>query len=293
MSAIRMTEMRGTARTASIHGVLWSSDSWYRWSWYVGPAALALLIAGWICVDKPNGGASSAASPARPFPVPGPTTTANTNVSLQSRVQDTINRCFSNDDSTVSSQACTNLITTGQIRGQQLTQAYVRLGFLQRETEPDRAMIEYDNALKVQPSADALAGRAWIYMNRGQYDLATAALNKAIELLPQPATAATVRFYRGYAFLKLENYPQALTDLNEAIKLKPNNADFYLARGEVLQGLESNDAALRDFDEFSKLAPKDSRGLVSRGAVLEAMGRPQDALAALESAIALAPGNSF
>ena len=129
-------------------------------------------------------------------------------------------------------------------------------------------------------------------MTRLQYDAALQDLDKAIELL-LPSTAGVARYYRGFAFLSLKNYPQALTDLNEALKLQPGNADYYLARGETQQALGSYDAALRDFDEFSKRATKDPRGLISRGAVLEAMGKPQEALAALESAVTLTPGNDF
>jgi tetratricopeptide (TPR) repeat protein len=107
----------------------------------------------------------------------------------------------------------------------------------------------------------------------------------------QPTSAGIARYYRGFAFLRLNNYPQALADLNEAQKLQPNSADIYLARGEVEQAQENYDAALRDFDEFSKRAPKDARGPISRGSVLEAMGRSREALTALEDAVALEPGN--
>jgi len=144
----------------------------------------------------------------------------------------------------------------------------------------------------VEVFADAFDNRAWIYMTRGEYDAALQDLNKAINLLP-PTAAGVARYYRGFAFLKLNNYPQALADLNEAQKLQPNNADIYLARGDVEQAQENYDAALRDFDEFSKRAPKDVRGPISRGGVLEAMGRSQEALAALETAVALEPGNVF
>jgi tetratricopeptide (TPR) repeat protein len=130
-------------------------------------------------------------------------------------------------------------------------------------------------------------------MTRRQYDAALADLDKAISLSPPPASAAVARYYRGFAQLKLKNFSQAQDDLNEALRLQPTNADYYLARGEVQQALQNYDAALRDFDEFSKRAPKDAQGLISRGAVLEAMGKPQEALAALESAVKLSPENDY
>jgi regulator of sirC expression with transglutaminase-like and TPR domain len=176
-----------------------------------------------------------------------------------------------------------------------LAQVYVQLGFVQREKDPDRALTNYDTALKVQPnSADALAGRAWINMNRGQYEAALPDLNRAIDVSsPAAPSTAVTRYYRGFAFLKLKDYSKALIDLNEAIKLQADHADYYLARGEVQQALESYDAALSDFDAFSKLAPKDARGLIWRGEVLEAMGKSQQALIALEGAVSLSPDDQF
>jgi tetratricopeptide (TPR) repeat protein len=185
------------------------------------------------------------------------------------------------------------LINAGQVKGRQLAAVLTQRGFLQREKEPDSAMADYNAALKVQSDfAEAFDGRAWIYMTRREYDAALEDLNKAINLLP-PASAATARYYRGFAFLRLKNYPQARADLNEAQKLQPNNVDIYLAQGEVEQAQENYDAALRDFDEFSKRAPKDIRGPISRASVLETMDRADEALAALEGAVSLDPGNAF
>jgi Tfp pilus assembly protein PilF len=287
--------MKVTAHIASLHGAYWSFDRWYRMWWYIWPGALALLICGWICVDKPTGSTpASAARTAQTYP-PGsrskpanqPTKTVGP-VNLNQFVVGW-NNCFSNRDWSIT--ACSGIINGGQVAGTQLAAVYAQRGFMQREKQPDLALADYNAALKVQPDfADALAGRAWIRMTRSEYNIALEDLNRAVDLLP-PASSATVRYYRGYAFLRLTDYPRALTDLDEAQKLQPNNADIYLARGEVEQALGNNEAALRDFDEFGKLAPKDPRGLVWRSSVLEESGRTQEALAAMESALALEPDN--
>src|SRR5262245_52297477 len=51
--------MPSIARMAALHSALWGFDRTYRMAWYVWPAALAVLISGWICIDK-----QSAPSPA-------------------------------------------------------------------------------------------------------------------------------------------------------------------------------------------------------------------------------------
>src|SRR5262245_34775340 len=96
-----------TQRIAALHGALWVSDRWYRLSWYVWPASLALLICGWIMVAKPREparpgdpvGQQAPAKPAQPQP-PKPNGLAFASVSwLPSSwpkpLQDDASLCFS------------------------------------------------------------------------------------------------------------------------------------------------------------------------------------------------------
>jgi tetratricopeptide (TPR) repeat protein len=257
---------------------------------------MALLITGWILISKPvNTGAwGNAGTWARPIaqkaatsaPLPVKTTTINP-VDLE------MMSCFANRG-TASETACTNLINGGKISGAKLASVYTQRGFMQRDREPDSAMSDFNAALKIQPDyAAALNDRAWIYMVRGEYDAALQDLNKSASPTTSWLTAAVAYYYRGFAYLRLKDYAKALSDLNEAIRRQPNNADYYLSRGEAQQAQESYDAALRDFDEFSKRAPKDPRGLLARAVIFETTGKPRDALAALESAVTLAPDNDF
>lgn len=288
--------MKTAARIVAFHGALWSIDPWYRWSWYAWPTAMAVLITGWILVSKPVntgiwGNAGTWAKPiaqkaATSTPTPIKTTTINA-VDLE------VMSCFANSG-TSSETACTNLINGGKISGSKLASVYTQRGFMQRDKAPDSAMSDFNAALKIQPDyAAALNDRAWIYMTRGEYDAALQDLNKTASQTTPWLTAAVAYYYRGFAYLRLKDHAKALSDLNEAIRRQPNNADYYLARGEAEQGQESYDAALRDFDEFSKHAPKDPRGLLARAAILETTGKPRDALTALESVLTLTPDNDF
>jgi tetratricopeptide (TPR) repeat protein len=276
--------MRLMTRIAALHGAYWGIDRWYRLSWYVWPGALALLICGWICIDK-AGGVTFPANAAWGKPIlPN---AKNTSKPVDWLRQATAG-CFSNGTSAI--LQCSGLINSVEVKDRQLAAVYVQRGFLQRQW-PDLALSDYNAALKVQPDfADALCGRAWVHMTRAEYDAALEDLNKAIDLTPA-ASSGIAHYYRGYAFLRLENYARALADLNDAQKFQPNNADVYLARGEVEQAQGEYDAALWDYDEFSKRAPKDPRGSIKRSSVLEVTGRTDDALAALETALALEPGN--
>jgi tetratricopeptide (TPR) repeat protein len=285
--------VRRTSHIAAMHTALWSFDRWYRLAWYVWPAAAALLIAGWICTDK--AGPTSASPWARPMTSPPAIPARNSPVlaNWPEKLHNDVTTCFSNAlDLNPLIDACTRLIQSGQANDGQLVSTYGQRGFLQRLSQPDRALEDYNSALKIQAnSPGVLTNRAYIYLTRNRNDDAMADLNKAIELFA-PAQAGLARYYRGYDYYKLKDYDRAKDDLDEAIKRIPSNPDPYLWRGELGKTLQQYDAALRDFDEFSKRAPRDPRGLIGRSAVLEATDRPQEALAALESAIALAPNNA-
>jgi tetratricopeptide (TPR) repeat protein len=294
--------MRAAAHIAAVHSALWGFDRAYRLAWYVWPAAMAALICGWISIDAPVAPvapatpARSTSQPAASFPKPAanslPVKTATTPVDP---VQSDLFRCFSkNSVIDVSMAACNSLIDGAKVKSRQLAEVLTQRGFLRREKDPYGAMADFDEALKIEPAfADAYSNRAWINMTRERYDVAVQDLNKAIDLGPPAASAGTARYYRGYAYQRLGNYQQALTDLDEALKLEPYNADFYLARGEVQRARENYAAALLDFDEAARRAPRDGRGPLGRASILEAIGRPKEALSALDAAIRLDPNNAF
>jgi tetratricopeptide (TPR) repeat protein len=270
--------MRDVADLAALHGAFWSMDRWYRTAWRVWPISLALLMMGWICIGKPNVAGSAAppswAKPARSGSLPPVNPPTELDTCLSSR----------NDIA-----ACTKVIDRKSVTGPKLAAAYAQRGYIQRESDPDAALRDYGEALKLKPdAADALDGRAWIAMNRGHYEEALPDLDKAVAAAPETATP---HYYRGFDLLKLEQYGKALPDLNEAVKLQPNNAEIYLARGLVEEAQDYNDAALLDFDEVTHHAPNSPRGLIQRAFVLETMGRLPDALAALDAALKIAPAN--
>ena len=288
--------MNPTARIAALHGALWSIDPWYRWSWYAWPAAMAVLITGWILISRPvhTGAWGNAGSWAKPVAQKATTSTATPIKTATVNALDLeIMSCFAN--SSIGSEAvCTKLIDGGKISGSRLASVYTQRGFTRRDKDPDSAMSDFNAALKIQPDYPAaLNDRAWIYMTRGDYDAALQDLNKTASQTTPWAIAAVAYYYRGFAYLRLKDYAKAVADLNEAIRRLPNNADYYLARGEAQQAQESYDAALRDFDEFGKRAPKDPRGLLARAVIFETTGKPREALAALENALTLAPDNDF
>jgi tetratricopeptide (TPR) repeat protein len=288
--------MRWKTRIAALHSAYWGFDRWYRLSWYIWPGSLALLICGWIFVEKPGGPAATApaawgkpAANAPPQPIRRSPVLAN----WPEKLQNDVTTCFSNAvDLAPLIEACTRLIESGQIDNRQLATTYNQRGVHERLKQTDRALEDYNASLKIEPNAPVvLTNRAYIYLTHNQYDAAIADLNKAIEQLP-PAQAARSYYYRGYGYLKLMDDTRAMSDLNQSLKLDSSAPDPYLYRGEIEQRQKLYDDALRDFDEHIKRAPRDPRGFMGRSEILQATGRMAEALVAVENALTVAPDNA-
>ena len=79
--------------------------------------------------------------------------------------------------------------------------------------------------------------------------------------MPTPGARCWVRAVDG------RELQQALSDCNQALKIKPGSADVLDTRGVVYLKLNQNDNALKDFDAALKLEPKLASSLYGRGVI--------------------------
>jgi tetratricopeptide (TPR) repeat protein len=77
--------------------------------------------------------------------------------------------------------------------------------------------------------------------------------------------------------------------LGAAIALKPDYAEAFCNRGNVLAELKRLDEALASFDRAIALKPRYARALANRGTMLQQLDRSEEARGNLESAIAFEP----
>jgi tetratricopeptide (TPR) repeat protein len=98
---------------------------------------------------------------------------------------------------------------------------------------------------------------------------------------------------RGDAWLMKGSYDKAMADFGEAIKLKPDDANFQNARcfARAEAGREL-DAAMADCEAALKIAPKAAGTLDSRGLVWMRMGKLDEALKDYDAAIVLEPNQA-
>ena len=65
-------------------------------------------------------------------------------------------------------------------------------------------------------------------------------------------------FSRGIAKVEIEDYEEAIADLDKAIKLNPKNAGAYCGRGFSKSQIGDYRGALADFKKVIKLDPKNA-----------------------------------
>jgi tetratricopeptide (TPR) repeat protein len=127
----------------------------------------------------------------------------------------------------------------------------------------DRALRDYDEAVKIQPiNYDALTNRGNAYARKGQRDKSTQDYNEAIRLNPKLFQAYC---NRALNFLNAGDLDRALADLNESIRLNPKFAEAYSRRSVVLMRLKRQDDALADVDTAVTLMPDNPEAYFFRG----------------------------
>src|SRR5579859_5402703 len=65
-------------------------------------------------------------------------------------------------------------------------------------------------------------------------------------------------YNRGIADAKKGNYAKAISDYNEAIRLKPDNAEAYVNRGNAYDDQGDHAHAIADYNEAIRLKPGDA-----------------------------------
>jgi Tfp pilus assembly protein PilF len=143
--------------------------------------------------------------------------------------------------------ACSRAIQSKRYIGHALARLYLSRGVERRSKEDyDLALADFAEALKVDKKyADAFFNRCSIYNFKKEYDLAIAECSQAIKL--GPAADATVAgggerlgkdraisdYYaeRGFAYFRKDDYIHATVDLDNAIRLNPDNGRALKTRG--------------------------------------------------------------
>jgi tetratricopeptide (TPR) repeat protein len=128
--------------------------------------------------------------------------------------------------------------------------------------------------------------RAETLTNQGQYRLAIEALSQLIARHPETALAFVLR---GRVNGELHHDADALADFSTAVRMEPQNASHYAARGFFLLSRGTAGEAIKDFNASIARNPNDARAYNHRGMARVTKGEWKQAIADFNKAIEIDP----
>ncbi len=132
-------------------------------------------------------------------------------------------------------------------------------------------------------NADILCLQGYSYRKMGQYEKSVEIVSKAILLDPKPVRYAN----RGYGYLALGNYPAAIADTETGIALDANYTTNYGVKALALKGMNRNNDALTAIDKALALEPENAHYWHVKGNLLAANGNCTGARENLEKSLAI------
>jgi TonB family protein len=155
-------------------------------------------------------------------------------------------------------------------------EAYVTRAQLNDYRAPDRALRDYAEAIRLDPTLeDAYESRGKFYRNNPHKNatLAIQDFTSAIDLKP--------RYYspyvnRGLTFAEQKDYANAIRDYDKLIEITPSWAYAYWLRGTAQEAQGQHQRAVQDYNEAVRLDPHYDPPYIDRAKVNEAMGQKAD-----------------
>jgi len=170
---------------------------------------------------------------------------------FESRAAPDDSKICAKESGDVAIEACSRAIKSGRYKGRDLARQYMYRGVEQGlKKEYDLALADYGEAVRIDKKyADAFYNRCIVYNLKEEYDRALAECSQAVKFGPSsnaPAASSDGRpasdhvksdYYseRGFAYLKKNDYDHAIMDLDNAIRLNPDNGRALKSRGLVYQ----------------------------------------------------------
>jgi tetratricopeptide (TPR) repeat protein len=103
-----------------------------------------------------------------------------------------------------------------------------------------------------------------IYLSKNMFADAVKSFSDAFEYCPDDKIASQILMLKGGAHARLGNLNYAINDLDQAIKLSPDNALLYLERGKMLLESGSNIQAKSSLLEAEKLGSQEASELLKQ-----------------------------
>ena len=206
----------------------------------------------------------------------------------RAQTQQQIDWCNGKDNASVDLKigGCTAVIQSRKLNAAGTANAfYLRGKAYADKVEPDRALADYDQAIKLSPEfVQAYVQRGFTHMrSKKDYGAALRDLDKAIKLEPKYAASWA---YRGDALYMSGKEELAIASFAQSIKLNPNWMWPPNNRGELYADRGDYELAIKDFDLVIRVSgEKYAMGWNNRCRVLAIVGRLEQALSDCDQAL--------
>ena len=174
--------------------------------------------------------------------------------------------------------------------------------YLRSQGKFDLALQDYSKAIMIEPKNPELhnsRGKTYFDMAMGGKfkDKTAEYTQKAIEDFNtglskpnvKPKSKAEMLINRGAAHASQGRFDMALNDLNEGIKVQPENKNGYLNRSLVYFNLQQFEKAIDDYSQYLKYDPYMANIWYERGMLRRSLNKSQEALDDLNRALQLDP----
>lgn len=143
---------------------------------------------------------------------------------------------------------------------------------------------------KLVDQAKKLANEGDRFFRQKNYRMAVDRYQKASDLLPNFSFPA-LYYNKGFAHYNLQQYDLALVALNKAFDQGYNQSEIYKVRWYLNYAAKDYDNALRDAEEAAKLEPNNANLFMAMGDIYREKNMDRQAVAAYEKAVLLVPTN--
>jgi tetratricopeptide (TPR) repeat protein len=144
--------------------------------------------------------------------------------------------------------------------------------------EPEKALKEWDQALKIDPagSFELFSNRYRTYLDQGKFDLAIQDITKALSLRPDEWVLYKER---GQVHSVLKQYDLAIKDITKAISLNSREPLCYQRRADCYRAAGQYGKAAADYTTAIKLCPNQLLFYSLRADCYDKIGKHSDAVA--------------
>jgi tetratricopeptide (TPR) repeat protein len=185
---------------------------------------------------------------------------------------------------------CTAAIQSGELSDQDLAVLFNNRGrAYANKKDYDRAIQEYDQAVRMGQGSDSFYRRGLAYFEKNDFSRAIQDFDEALKLAPDDVA---ILQSRGWAYENKNEYEHAIQDYDRAISLQSNYGPALIRRAKAYEAQRRYEQALADYEAASHADPKFASDR-AKGFVFFYLGRMTQSAEMFETSLKSNPNDTW